>query len=51
MQPIFLDIIDEMKGKIRFIDPMFKYWLTTRYFGSLNTLVDIAAPAPLWPPK
>ncbi|HHV86708.1 MAG TPA: hypothetical protein GXX42_12995 [Petrimonas sp.] len=29
---IELDIIDEMKGRIQFLDPMYKHWLATRYF-------------------
>ena len=29
---IELDIIDEMKGQIQFLDPMYKHWLATRYF-------------------
>lgn len=29
---IELDIIDEMKGQIQFLDPMYKHWLAARYF-------------------
>jgi len=29
---IDLDIIDEMQGGIRFLDPMYKHWLATHYF-------------------
>lgn len=27
-----LDIIDDMPGQIRFLDPMYEHWLKTRYF-------------------
>lgn len=29
---IELDVIDEIQGKIEFLDPMYKHWLATRYF-------------------
>jgi hypothetical protein len=29
---IELDIIDEIQGRIQFLDPMYKHWLATRYF-------------------
>ena len=29
---IDLDIIDEMQSSIRFLDPMYKHWLATRFF-------------------
>lgn len=29
---IELDIIDEMQGRIQFLDPLYKHWLATRYF-------------------
>lgn len=29
---IELDIIDEIEGRIEFMDPMYKHWLATRYF-------------------
>ncbi len=29
---IELDVIDEIQGKLEFLDPMYKHWLATRYF-------------------
>lgn len=29
---IELDLIDEMQGKIQFLDPMYKHWLATHFF-------------------
>ncbi|MFA6912223.1 MAG: hypothetical protein WCQ61_03795, partial [Proteiniphilum sp.] len=29
---IELDVIDEIHGKIEFLDPMYKHWLATQYF-------------------